>query len=119
MLATLAARLERKKDIQGALEAHAQAERISTAEKIRLQWLVDAAASGMMITDKDGKILWVNPAFTQLTGFTPEQAIAKTRACSVRGGTRRNYAQLWATIGGGKVWHGELVNKRKDGTLLR
>ena len=118
MLATLTARLERQTGIRRAVEATTRAERISAAEKIRLQsTALEAAANGIVITDSQGKILWVNPAFTRLTGYTADEAIGQNPRL-LRSGRHPQpfYAGLWAAIVAGKVWHGELVNRRKDGT---
>ena len=80
---------------------------------------LEAAASAIMITDQTGAIQWINPAFTLLTGYSAEEAIGKMPGDLVNSGkqSRDLYEALWRTIISGKVWHGEIVNKRKDGTL--
>lgn len=85
----------------------------------RLQLMaLDATANAVLITDADGVILWVNPAFTRLTGFPPDEAIGRTSSILKSGAQdRRVYEELWATIRAGKVWRGRLVNRRKDGSL--
>lgn len=80
---------------------------------------LQSAANGIVITDIDGVIEWVNPAFTALTGYTLDEA----RGCNPRelvySGAHDNlfYAEMWATILAGEVWRGELTNRRKDGSL--
>jgi PAS domain S-box-containing protein len=119
MLATVNARLERQEGIQRALETRNHAERINAAEIIRLQsTALEAAANGILITDAKGVILWVNHAFTLLTGFSADEAIGQTPRLLKSGRTPpKVYSQLWATISTGKVWHGDLINQRKNGEL--
>ncbi len=79
---------------------------------------LDAVANAIVITDADGQILWVNPAFTRLTGFSVDEAIGSTPTILKSGEQDpRVYEELWATIRAGRVWRGHLVNRRKDGTL--
>jgi PAS domain S-box-containing protein len=79
---------------------------------------LEAAADAIVIADRDGIIQWVNPAFTALTGYTPEEVIGQTMRL-VKSGQhdRAFYQQLWETILSGQVWRGEVVNRRKDGSL--
>jgi len=118
MLATVAARLQRRAGINLAVEAQHAAEMMSAAENLRLQTsALDAAANGIAITHRTGKILWVNPAFTKLTGYAAEEAIGRNpRFLNSGRHAPEFFADLWATINAGKVWHGELINRRKDGT---
>ncbi|HWR20269.1 MAG TPA: PAS domain S-box protein, partial [Verrucomicrobiae bacterium] len=87
--------------------------------RIRLQSAaLEAAANSIIITDRGGMILWVNPAFTRLTGYTAEEAIDRSPGI-LRSGRhdRAFYHNLWETILAGRVWQGEIVNRRKDGSL--
>jgi nitrogen fixation negative regulator NifL len=86
---------------------------------LRLQLLaLDAAANGIVITDAAGVILWVNPAFTRLTGFRSDEVIGHTPRLLKSGAQDPHvYEELWATIQAGRVWRGRLVNRHKDGTL--
>ncbi|HWQ90628.1 MAG TPA: PAS domain S-box protein, partial [Clostridia bacterium] len=88
-------------------------------EQMRLQSAaLEAAANGIAITDRNGNILWVNPAFEQLTGHTRAECIGKNPKILRSGKQGKEFFQrMWDTILTGKVWHGELVNQRKDGTL--
>jgi len=92
-------------------------ERKHTEEQVHLQsTALTAAANAIIITDHQGKIAWVNPAFTRLTGYSAEEAIgANPRVLKSGQHPPAFYANLWATITTGNVWHGEVVNKRKDG----
>lgn len=80
--------------------------------------LLEGADTMVVITDRDGTIIYVNPAFTAVTGYARHEAIGDTPRL-LRSGVQddRFYADLWGTILEGCTWHGELVNRRKDGTL--
>ncbi|OGR88524.1 MAG: hypothetical protein A3A86_05400 [Elusimicrobia bacterium RIFCSPLOWO2_01_FULL_60_11] len=79
---------------------------------------LDAAANGVMITDVKGIILWTNAAFSVLTGYTAEEVKGKhPKMLKSDKQDKAFYEDLWKTILSGRVWHGELVNRRKDGTL--
>ncbi|MFZ3266314.1 MAG: EAL domain-containing protein [Terriglobales bacterium] len=78
---------------------------------------LEAAANTIVITDYDGKIVWVNRAFTAMTGYSKEEVLGKNLRLLKSGQQPESYyAKLWSTISSGKVWQGELVNRRKDGT---
>jgi PAS domain S-box-containing protein len=93
--------------------------RVAAEQQLRVQAkALEAAGEAMMITDPDGNITWVNPAFTRLTGYLPEEAIGKTpRILSSGQNPRALYENLWQTIKAGAIWQGELTNRRKDGSL--
>ncbi len=88
-------------------------------EQLRLQGAaLEAAANGFMITDRDGKIIWANPAFTRLSGYSMEEVIGQMPSLLKSGEqTSGAYKNLWDTIISGEIWHGELVNRHKDGHL--
>ncbi len=90
------------------------------AEEALHLWVtaLQSAANAIVITDRDGSILFVNAAFTQLTGYSEEEAIGRNPRILNSGKSPVSfYKDLWDTILSGKVWHGQLVNKRKDGSL--
>jgi len=77
---------------------------------------IESAANGIVITDRSGVIRWVNPAFTQITGYTRQEMIGKTHRVLKSGRQPDSfYAEMWQTILDGRVWHGELHNRHKDG----
>ncbi|MFZ2725312.1 MAG: diguanylate cyclase [Methylococcaceae bacterium] len=78
-----------------------------------------AVGHGVIITDIDAKIEWANPAFEQLTGYKIEEALGHKPGELVRSGQQDEafYEHLWGTILSGETWCGEMINKRKDGTL--
>ncbi len=94
-------------------------ERKRTEERLHLQsTALEAAASAIMITDRDGHIVWANPAFTRLTGYAFEEILGQTpRLFRVDQQDPATYRTLWETILSGRVWRGELLNRRKDGSL--
>lgn len=94
------------------------AQRRATAE-LRMQWgALRAAANTIVITDPAGKIVWANPAFTQLTGYAVVAVLGQTMRFLASGQQPREfYQQLWKTVTAGQVWTGELINKRQDGSL--
>jgi PAS domain S-box-containing protein len=79
---------------------------------------LNAAANAIVITNSQGQIEWVNPAWSQLTGYTASECLGETFRL-VRSGKQDDafYRRLWSTIKTGNVWEGEIVNRRKDGTL--
>ena len=97
----------------------AETERHRADERLRLQsTALNAAANAIVIADREGVIEWVNPAFTALTGYTLEEAVGHTpRLIKSERTDSATHEELWTTIRAGRVWRGELVNRRKDGTL--
>ncbi|HWA27924.1 MAG TPA: PAS domain S-box protein [Lacunisphaera sp.] len=95
-------------------------ERRKVEARVRLQAAaLRSAANAIVITDQTGGIEWVNPAFTQLTGYTPEEAIGCNPRELVKSGQQDDafYARMWETICAGQVWKGEMINRRRDGSL--
>ncbi len=80
---------------------------------------LNTAANGIVITDAAGSVVWANPAFESLTGYSMEEAFGKNMRDLIKSGKQdaEFYKQMWETITAGRVWRGELMNKRKDGTL--
>jgi diguanylate cyclase (GGDEF)-like protein/PAS domain S-box-containing protein len=75
-------------------------------------------ASAIFITDAKGTILWVNDAFTRLSGYSAPEAVGNTPAILKSGKQdRRYYNLLWETILAGKVWQGEVIDRHKSGKL--
>ena len=79
---------------------------------------LEAAANGIVITDRNGIIIWVNPAFTSLTGYEAAEVIGQNpRILRSEAHTPEFYNDMWRTILSGQSWHGEIMNRRKDGRL--
>jgi PAS domain S-box-containing protein len=87
--------------------------------KLGLQTIaLETAGDAILITDAEGVILWVNPAFTKTTGYSPEEALGQTPRILKSG--RHNeafYRAFWQTILAGKPWRSEFVNRHKDGRI--
>ena len=94
---------------------------VASAARQRLSLLragFHAAANAVMVTDVQGTIQWINPAFTRLTGYEPGEVMGQTPRLLKSGRQDREfYRRLWETITAGNVWQGELVNRRKDGSF--
>ncbi len=79
---------------------------------------VEQAADSILITDTSGIIQYVNPAFTASSGYSSAEAVGQNPRILKSGcQSAEVYDELWKTIVSGRVWHGEVVNRRKDGTL--
>jgi len=79
--------------------------------------ILEAAAVAIVVTDAEGCIVWVNRAFTQLTGHSYDDAIGQ--GMNMLKSDEHDpdfYQQMWETIQSGQVWRGEIVNRRKDGS---
>lgn len=77
-----------------------------------------AAANAVVITDPKGVILQVNRAFTRYTGYTMNEAVGQSTQLLNSGRHPDDfYREMWETIQRGEVWNGEVVNRRKDGSL--
>jgi len=88
-------------------------------ESLRLQSAaLQAAANAIVITDSEGLVIWVNQAFTRMTGYSAEESVRRDLGF-LRSDLHdaQFYQELRATIGAGQVWQGEMTNRRKDGTL--
>lgn len=98
---------------------HAEEALHKSEETLRLpSGALEAAANAIVITDHEGRITWVNPAFTRLTGYALDEARGQsTRLLKSSVHDEEFYRNLWATISVGRVWTGEITNRRKDGTL--
>ena len=92
---------------KGAQEAHA-----------RLVTAVEQAAEAIVITDPEGAISYVNPAFERITGYTREEVMGGNPRI-LRSGRHEAafYQQMWDTLRRGEVWTGRVINKKKNGVL--
>lgn len=84
----------------------------------KLSRAVEQSPAMTIITDVDGKIEYVNPRFTQVTGYTLEEVSGRTPRILKSGETpAKEYERLWKTITAGKEWRGEMHNRKKNGEL--
>ena len=88
-------------------------------ERRLLETAVNNAAECILITDTEGRIEYVNPAFEEQTGYTRAEVMGRTPAL-LKSGKQEDafYKELWQTITRGEVWRGRFVNRRKDGELF-
>jgi nitrogen fixation negative regulator NifL len=94
-------------------------ERERAAAVLRLQSAaLESADNAIVITNRDGAIVWGNPAFTELTGYSADEIRGKNpRLLKSDRHDRAFYKQIWDTITSGGVWRGEIINRRKDASL--
>ncbi|HWE50149.1 MAG TPA: PAS domain S-box protein [Bryobacteraceae bacterium] len=79
---------------------------------------VEQIPDSIVITDPAGRIHYVNPAFTAMTGYSREEVTGcHTRILKSGRQSKAFYEELWTTLRSGRVWQGDLINRRKDGTL--
>ena len=85
---------------------------------LKLSTAVEQSTLSIVITDIEGIIEFVNPAFEKLSGFNADQAIGKKTSILRSDKHKGNfYKQLWKTILAGEKWTGEIINRSKDGRL--
>ena len=102
---------------EGTVEDITQRKR-EQAEHARLVTAIEQFEEAVVITNATGEIEYVNPAFTQMTGYSREEVLGKNPR--ILKSDRQDpgfYRQLWGTILKGRTWQGELINRRKDGTM--
>ena len=88
------------------------------AELRKLSRAVEQSPAMVVITDTDGRIEYVNPKFSEVTGYGFEEAVGRTPAMLKSGSTPREiYKELWATLLSGRDWIGEIRNQRKTGEV--
>ncbi|HTS14824.1 MAG TPA: PAS domain S-box protein, partial [Candidatus Sulfotelmatobacter sp.] len=94
---------------------HARAE----AEHDRLATAIEQATESIEITDLEGRITYVNPAFERATGYRREEVVGENPRILKSGAqSAAFYEAMWATLTSGRPWAGDLVNRRKDGSTV-
>ncbi len=95
------------------------AERKEVERQLRIQTTaMEAAADGIVITDRQGKIQWTNPALTQMSSYHARDLIGQSTSIFKSGQHDATfYRQMWNAILSGEVWRGETTNRRKDGSF--
>ena len=94
------------------LEAAMQQEKLSLFDSALAE-----VGNAVMITDASGQIVWVNRAFTALSGYASDEIVGKPPklfSSGIQG--EEFYEQFWRTISSGATWHGDIINLRKDGS---
>jgi PAS domain S-box-containing protein len=81
---------------------------------------VEQAAETIMITDTEGTIEYVNPAFEKISGYDAEEVIGKTPRIQKSGHHEEEfYKEMWDTLRRGESWSGSIVNRRRNGNLFQ
>ncbi len=95
-------------------------ERKSTEARLELlSRALERSPAATLITDADGVIEYVNPRFSEVTGWSADDAVGKTPRILKSGRTPPAiYASMWAAMTAGREWHGTLLNARRDGELF-
>jgi diguanylate cyclase (GGDEF)-like protein/PAS domain S-box-containing protein len=82
--------------------------------------IVEQGGFGFLVTDLKGNIVYANPRLCESSGYPLEELLGKNPRVFQSGRTAPAvYKDLWTTILAGRTWHGELVNRRKNGDLIR
>jgi PAS domain S-box-containing protein len=90
----------------------------SEKQLILLTTALESAANGIFITDRDGNILWSNPALERMTGYNYRELNGQNPRILKSGvHDKAFYQHMWESILSGKVWQSEYTNRRKDGSL--
>lgn len=93
--------------------------KIAEEENRLLKKAVESSSISISITDLQGNIIYVNPFFQQITGYTSDEVLGKNPRILKSGlHSREYYSAMWKTISDGKIWEGEFQNKRKNGELF-
>ncbi|MCF7971066.1 MAG: diguanylate cyclase [Methylococcaceae bacterium] len=93
-------------------------EKMKAEEERRIAAIAFDSEAGILITDSDGVIIRVNKAFTRLTGYSSEDALGQTPAMLKSGRQDKAfYQRMWSLLLEKGFWHGELWNKRKNGSI--
>ena len=94
-----------------------QLEAALRAERDRLDAILTSVGDAVLVAAADGTIEYVNPAWERMTGYTAAEALGNTPRIHKSGEqSDKIYADLWRTILAGETWHGEMINRRKDGS---
>jgi diguanylate cyclase (GGDEF)-like protein/PAS domain S-box-containing protein len=90
----------------------------ASEELKKLSMAVEQSPASVVITDLDGVIEYVNPMFTQVSGYSAREVIGKhSRTLGAEVNDRELFHKMWNTIKKGDTWHGEFCNKRKNGSV--
>ncbi len=88
------------------------------AELKKVTTAIEQSPASVVITDLDAIIQYVNPRFTEVTGYSAAEVIGKNPRILQSGQTSSDtYPQLWGQVTRGNIWKGELINKRKNGEI--
>ncbi|RCX26386.1 putative bifunctional diguanylate cyclase/phosphodiesterase [Thioalbus denitrificans] len=103
----------------GITALRTRAERQAADARMRvLSRALEQTADAVMITDAGGRIEFVNPAFTRITGYGAAEAVGQPASLLKSGRHKeRFYAALWQDLAAGRTFQGTLINRRRDGSI--
>ena len=111
--------LPSRKDLLDLLQRQNFVLKERATELEKLGKAVTHSPVSVLITDRNGKIEYVNPKFVETTGYKAAEALGKNPGFLKSGThTQMFYEYMWQTLLAGEVWHGEICNRRKDGRLF-
>jgi PAS domain S-box-containing protein len=95
------------------------ARRLAQRELARLATAIEQSADAIVLTDPSGTILYVNPAFQRVTGYSADEVLGGNPRILGSGVHDRGfYDAMWTTLRAGRTWEGRFTNRRKDGRLF-
>lgn len=93
--------------------------KLENDQLLRLSHAVEQSTSSIVITNLDGNLIYVNQQFLDITGYTEEEVIGHNPRILNSGYTKKeDYKAMWNTIKSGRTWHGEFLNRKKNGTTF-
>ena len=103
------------------ISSRKQAEKMMEAYEKKLLMLsssVEQTSDAIIITDSEGTIQYINPAFSILTGYSEQETIGQNPRF-LKSGVQSDafYQEMWEQLGGGRAWYGRTVDKKKDGSF--
>ncbi|MBF0177172.1 MAG: PAS-domain containing protein [Magnetococcales bacterium] len=103
-----------RRRLRQEVERHRQ----TSHELGKLSRVVEQSPAAVVVTNAQGRIEYINPKFSEITGYSREMAVGQNpRILNAGKGSFRHYRKLWETITQGATWSGEFLNRKKDGTL--
>ncbi len=105
-------------ELRSALEARDSALASSQRNLQLAEKVIQTSLEGIMVTDASGWIMRVNPAFTELTGYSPDEVIGQSPSVLQSGRhDQAFYDRMWSTLSRHGQWRGEIWNRRKNGEI--
>ncbi|MGO8763849.1 MAG: PAS domain S-box protein [Limisphaerales bacterium] len=103
---------------QGIIFDVTQAREVEESNR-RLATAVESAAEDILVTDPTGTIVYVNPAFERITGYTRQEIVGQNpRMLKSNKHDSAFYREMWETLLRGEIWSGHIVNRKKDGSCI-
>jgi len=110
-------KVQREKELETQVAIRVKQKLRAEQECHKLTQAVEQTGESIMITNVEGIIEYINPAFTKITGYEPHEVLGKNPRILKSGKqTTEYYERLWKTITSGNVWHSSVIDRRKDGS---